>query len=1214
MVDPEMVDWDSQLNEMIAAVKLGGDFVEFTLTDIRGELQNMKCKSAVGPDGIGVHLLRCMASHDDLGPQLLSLTNHIVRTQSIPSSWNTSFLALLAKIEFPTKPGDLRPISVSSAFNKLVNRLVCARALPFLRRGSRVSACGKGRQAADLIGTVSRVRDVVHEWRAPALICKLDVAGAFDRVDRRKVANLLVQRLKNPDINSELCYLLSQLRVHELVGKVPGGGQIHVRPNNGIKQGAPESAEIFGLVVDAILGDLTAARQWQAFGESLPGLDVDVMFFQDDIFVLEQDLCKLGRRVRVLDKGLRQAGLRLATEKTKIIASAAYHGHRKIRIGDDIFQISSQSDSIKVLGVSFSFGMNPSQQAQEMLARARAAAASHRDILSACGPWSKKLYMIKMLVESRFAWTAGALHWSSEDLRCANLLQLHTLRSAFGLKRKRDETWVDWNSRTMRFLRAWLVSHGHSRWSEKILGLQFSLHGHWARRVEFNQDRDEVSASLPMRSLLWKSTLWWRGQQALSPSVGARHPARFFASNPERQLSESLGNRWHVIAQDRLRWAGERVKYIRMWDVKWSAMENPFRLSVFMMACLPWLALLLLTTCWRCSLATSDDEWEDSWGTSWSSPANVETSSSSPGPSSSISSWMAAPASSWDDPSWMAAPASSWDDPSWPASSTSSSMPSSSSWSHAEFVDWMSAAWDEEISLAAQLQIWHGEAAVQRDESGVDFVGTTNAAPEPDDLPLPFSPSMAPTAWLCPDCGTIHVVLYSVALNVLVFFVQALPFAVLELFAWGDVFGYEFRLFCADIELFAGILISWGDLFSGLRRGSWECLELPAEGITQRLGVQRPARDRWHNLDGTIKRNTLQTVPEEDPAINEAPSQVVAACCSEETTVTAVSFYGETVQVHASPGASLSMDEETSTTAGDDEGRDDRDEATSSSDASTTPVTPGFWHHGVWVNRPRTPAEHRRHVGGGGLKRLLKREARMNSYFKGDWKPRWLCDYIDQKAKREQVLAADDDKNEQPGEADDESTEVASNPWAELGWWTQDEWQQWWSWNGLQNGTSSSSPSAWQSSSTTWPSSSTSTSTTSWATSWTTSSSSGVSSLSLSPSWLYLESSYLWWGDLAWLFALVGEVESTTSTTSSSSLPPNHGLLPLVGPAQPIVKMQMELTGAETAVLQEAAVPQQTLARLQSMMEMLDRHQAEGRGPEARWALGCLLRRLDEGT
>ena len=204
-----------------------------------------------------------------------------------------------------------------------------------------------------------------------------------------------------------------------------------------------------------------------------------------------------------------------------------------------------------------------------MLARARAAAAAHRDILSAKGQWSNKLFMIKMLVESRFTWTAGALHWSAEDLRCANILQLHTLRRAFGLKRKKDEMWVDWNSRTMRFLRSWLVSHGHPRWSEKILNLQFNLHGHWARKVEFNCDRDLVSASLPMRCLLWRSTHWWRGQQALSPATGARHPARFYASNPERQLSESAGTLWHVMAQDRHRWARERSNYVNMWDVKW---------------------------------------------------------------------------------------------------------------------------------------------------------------------------------------------------------------------------------------------------------------------------------------------------------------------------------------------------------------------------------------------------------------------------------------------------------------------------------------------------------------------------------------------------------------------------------------------------------------------------------------------------------------------
>ena len=242
-----------------------------------------------------------------------------------------------------------------------------------------------------------------------------------------------------------------------------------------------------------------------------------------------------------------------------------------MKIGDDVFQIAPLSESVKVLGVSFSFGETPSQQAQELLSRTRAAAAAHRDVLTAKGAWTQKLYMIKMLVESRFSWTAGALHWSAEDLRCANLLQLHVLRTAFGLCRKGDESWIDWNSRTMRFLRAWLVSHGYPRWSEKILGLQFSLHGHWARKVEHNQENDDVTASLPMRTLLWKSTYWWRQQQQLSASTGARHPARFYASNPERQLSETMGNLWHVTAQDRARWSAEREQYIRMWDVRWSS-------------------------------------------------------------------------------------------------------------------------------------------------------------------------------------------------------------------------------------------------------------------------------------------------------------------------------------------------------------------------------------------------------------------------------------------------------------------------------------------------------------------------------------------------------------------------------------------------------------------------------------------------------------------
>ena len=130
---------------------------------------------------------------------------------------------------------------------------------------------------------------------------------------------------------------------------------------------------------------------------------------------------------------------------------------------------------------------------------------------------------------------------------------------------------MGWNSRTLRFLRTWLVTNGYPRWSEKILSLQFNLHGHWARRVEHNPARDEICAALPMRALMWKNTYWWSEQQALSSTVGARHPGRFYASNPERQLSAAIDKLWHVTAQDRHRWALSRHKYIEMWDVKWSS-------------------------------------------------------------------------------------------------------------------------------------------------------------------------------------------------------------------------------------------------------------------------------------------------------------------------------------------------------------------------------------------------------------------------------------------------------------------------------------------------------------------------------------------------------------------------------------------------------------------------------------------------------------------
>ena len=105
-----------------------------------------------------------------------------------------------------------------------------------------------------------------------------------------------------------------------------------------------------------------------------------------------------------------------------------------------------------------------------------------------------------MLIASTFKWCAGAVHWIAECLAQANTLQLHALCQAFGMPRHANENWVDWNMRTMRFLRAYVHRESIDRWSTCILRLQFAIHGHWARRTEdLGRGIGDVHPNITMR-------------------------------------------------------------------------------------------------------------------------------------------------------------------------------------------------------------------------------------------------------------------------------------------------------------------------------------------------------------------------------------------------------------------------------------------------------------------------------------------------------------------------------------------------------------------------------------------------------------------------------------------------------------------------------------------------------------------------------------------
>ncbi|CAE7736685.1 unnamed protein product [Symbiodinium necroappetens] len=507
---PDPQAWDDELERVLEDIVISEPWTPFVIEDLHAELGRMKLRAAVGPDLIGVDLLRHLAAHDTLGHDLLDIINHVVEHGAVPTAWDKSLLALLAKVDVPSGPADLRPIAMSSALQKLVSKMVMARTFPHIRQASDISCCGKNRQAADLVGSLSRIRDVAKEWRMPLLVAKLDIRGAFDALSRRKLADFLCLRLAGCGVSRETKYLVRQLKSNYLVGKVPGGGEVTTHCSTGIKQGAPESAELFGLILESALSELLSGKKWGDLGHSVPDLPMDLLMYQDDIFLWDKTAETLQTRLRLVNARLSDLGLQLATSKTCVVSTPEYRGSRTIKVSGETIPIQSASTPLKVLGLNFLFDGDQGRQAKELIARVRAAFGAHRELLRGRSSWENKVFAVRTLLESTFTWVAGAVYWHHDDLGAMNTLQIHILRDAFRLNRKTGKLWHEWNQRTMRFVRAWLHQTGLDRWSTRTRKLQHGLAGHWARQVEDDGRGIEPTPGVTARFLIWRNLEWWR--------------------------------------------------------------------------------------------------------------------------------------------------------------------------------------------------------------------------------------------------------------------------------------------------------------------------------------------------------------------------------------------------------------------------------------------------------------------------------------------------------------------------------------------------------------------------------------------------------------------------------------------------------------------------------------------------------------------------------
>ena len=162
-----------------------GEVEAFTLDELDMALQAGHRGKAVGLDQTSQELLQGICATPGGREQLLEYFNKVLCTAEIPSDWNKVLMLVIPKVAFPSHPGDLRPLAMGSATAKLFARLLLQRSEPKIRVQGPEQCCGKGRQCCDFLFVVSRLMQLEQEWRRGTCWLKVDLAKAFDKVDRR---------------------------------------------------------------------------------------------------------------------------------------------------------------------------------------------------------------------------------------------------------------------------------------------------------------------------------------------------------------------------------------------------------------------------------------------------------------------------------------------------------------------------------------------------------------------------------------------------------------------------------------------------------------------------------------------------------------------------------------------------------------------------------------------------------------------------------------------------------------------------------------------------------------------------------------------------------------------------------------------------------------------------------------------------------------------
>jgi len=269
-------------------------------SEVLEAIEEMKPNKAAGTDGIAPDILKWLS--DQWIFLLTDLFNEVF-SGDYPTEWTRAKVFTLYKKGNHKDPANYRGISILVALAKVYDAILAARFKLWYAPCEEQAGAQKGRSCEEQVLILKLLIDVARKTKRSLLIAFVDYEKAYDKVNRKKLMQML------DDHGCGTKFLLALQR--SLIDASGVVGQATFTTTAGVKQGGGTSCPLFTFFIDATVREL---RQYGSDGWIE---DLSSLLFMDDTAIIATSRQALEQKLQILKQCTDNLGMVIHPKKSQ---------------------------------------------------------------------------------------------------------------------------------------------------------------------------------------------------------------------------------------------------------------------------------------------------------------------------------------------------------------------------------------------------------------------------------------------------------------------------------------------------------------------------------------------------------------------------------------------------------------------------------------------------------------------------------------------------------------------------------------------------------------------------------------------------------------------------------------------------------------------------------------------------------------------------------